>query len=171
MLPCLACPCSLTPFAGSSQCSWSRRTTECHGASLITAALWALLPYNNNIKGLDPLPSEVSGHSVKGLSLFQVSKILFSGALSTCATRRGSGQLVSSHQQRWMLTVEKAERQPVRWKWFPIILQRAFSGSMQSFTRWYSHFSPDLEQYITLPNLATGSSAPRGISSLALTKE
>lgn len=33
---------------------------------------------------------------------------------------------------------ERAECQPVRWKWFPIILQRVFSGSMQLFAWWYT---------------------------------
>lgn len=95
---------------------------------------------------------------------------LFAVALSTCATHWFSTELISSYQKRWMLIVEKAESRPVRWKWFPIILQRVFSERMHLFARWNSHFSLYLEQYITIPSRATGYYAPGGIS-LALKSE
>lgn len=103
----------------------------------MTKALWALLYYNNNIKWFDPLPSEVSRcpSSVGFLSLSSCMIKDLRNPLFTVAFLHLRYAVLQHRAQpllpaRRTLTGERAECQPVRWKWFPIILQRVFSGSM-----------------------------------------
>lgn len=143
MLSCLICLDPLAPLihpchilVGKCWCTTAQR-------SLLHSQ--GTVHYNNNIQWFDPLPWEARRCPALCLYPFQATPLKIWGILTflelfpTCAAQCSSAATLEL-SPGWA----GAECQPVRWKWFPIILQRVFPGSRQW---WCTHFSLYLVHY------------------------